>query len=178
VARGRRFSLSPLLLPLMLAACSSGVPATATATKSSSSAAVLIDSCLVGTWTATNVAMSAGGISGFAGMTMTIQASGKTVLDLSNAAPMVFSDKDVSDQFTGTDTFTMDSVHGQTGVISPETSLNHAITGLDGTATEPLEQPFFDAALYTCSSTSLTMNFDGVVDGGAYLEGYAATFTR
>jgi hypothetical protein len=72
----------------------------------------------------------------------------------------------------------MDSVHGQTSVISPETSLNHTITGAGGTATEPLEQPFFDAALYTCTSTSLTMSFDGVVDGGAYLQGYAAVFTR
>jgi hypothetical protein len=132
----------------------------------------------MGTWTATNVAMPAGGISGFAGMTMTIQASGKTVLNFSNAAPMVLSDKNVSDQFTGSDTFTIDSVHGQTAVISSETSLNYTITGPSGTATEPLEQPFFDGALYTCFSTSLTMNFDGVVDGGAYLEGYAATFTR
>jgi hypothetical protein len=162
----------------MLVACSSGVPTTATATKSSSGTAAAIDPCLVGTWTATNVAWPALGASGFAGMTMTIQASGKTVLGFSKAAPMVFSDKDVSDQFIGTDTFTMDSVHEHTGVISPETSRKYTITGPRGTATEPLEQPFFDAALYTCSSTSLTMNFDGVVDGGAYLQGYAATFTR
>jgi hypothetical protein len=162
----------------MLAACSSGVPTTATATKSSSSGAAAIDPCLVGTWTATDVAWPALGASGLAGMTMAIQPRGKTVLDFSSAAPMVFSDTDVSDQFTGTDTFTMDSVHGQTGVISPETSLKYEITDAGGTAIEPLEQPFFDAALYTCSSTSLTMNFDGVVDGGAYLEGYAATFTR
>ena len=178
VTHGRGSSLPTLLLPFVLAAYSSSVPAAATAATPSSSAVAAIDPCLVGTWTATNVAWPALGASGLAGMTMTIQASGKTVLDFSSAAPMVFSGKDVSDQFTGTDTFTMDSAHGQTRVISPETSLHYTIADAGGTTIEPLEQPFFDGALYTCSTASLTMNLDGVVDGGAYLGGYAATFTR
>ncbi len=173
--RGR--CLLALLLPLGAAACGSGTTATTAPTSSSSGAVATIDSCLVGTWTATSVTLLAGEASGLAGMTMTIQSGGKTVLDLSNATPMDIPDAGTTNTFTGTDTFTMTSGQGQTDITTDQTNLDYTIASPGGGATKPLGEPFFDASTYTCSSTSLTMNFN-VGQEGTYLTGYVATFTK